>query len=81
MMPEQANRSRSRRHSEAVPSEPTYSEPPGALEQPTAFGAAPEPWTPQHAARHYHVRGWGAPYFSVNDAGHVQVTPDPQSEH
>jgi arginine decarboxylase len=80
MMPEQANRSRSRtrRHSDAVPSEPLSSEPPG---DGSALGAAPEPWSPEKAARHYHIRGWGSHYFSVNDAGHVQVTPDPESEH
>jgi arginine decarboxylase len=34
-------------------------------------------WTPAKSAQLYQVHGWGAPYFSVNDRGHVQVTPDP----
>src|SRR5690606_1206988 len=77
MMPEQANRARYRDHrrTDAAPPDSIYPEPPSAL------GAAPEPWTPKRAERHYHVRGWGAPYFSVNEAGHVQATPDPESEH
>ena len=27
----------------------------------------------------YQVRDWGHPYFSVNEKGHVEVTPDPSS--
>jgi arginine decarboxylase len=40
----------------------------------------PEPWGPEQSAALYQVRGWGAPYFSVNEAGQVEVTPDPDQE-
>ncbi len=36
-------------------------------------------WTPGKSAQLYQVQGWGAPYFRVNDRGHVEVTPDPES--
>jgi arginine decarboxylase len=35
-------------------------------------------WTPARSAQLYQVQGWGAPYFSVTDRGHVDVTPDPE---
>jgi arginine decarboxylase len=38
-------------------------------------------WSPERSAKHYGVRGWGSHYFSVNEAGHIEVTPDPSSEH
>ncbi len=34
-------------------------------------------WTPADGAALYQVAGWGSPYFSVADNGHVVVTPDP----
>jgi arginine decarboxylase len=37
-------------------------------------------WSPKKSAKLYQVSGWGAPYFSVNAAGHVAVTPNPESE-
>ena len=36
-----------------------------------------EPWSPQKSAQLYQIQGWGLPYFSVSDEGHVQVAPDP----
>jgi arginine decarboxylase len=33
-------------------------------------------WNVQRAARLYHVHGWGAGYFDVNDRGRVVVRPD-----
>ncbi|MEO6461784.1 MAG: biosynthetic arginine decarboxylase, partial [Candidatus Eisenbacteria bacterium] len=33
-------------------------------------------WTRRDAAETYNVNAWGAGYFHVNDAGHIQVTPD-----
>jgi arginine decarboxylase len=36
-------------------------------------------WTVQDSETLYQVRDWGHPYFSVNDKGHVEVTPDPSS--
>ena len=38
-------------------------------------GDAEKPWTPADAAALYAVNDWGAGYFSVNDAGHVAVSP------
>lgn len=35
-------------------------------------------WTIQKSADQYQIRGWGHPYFTINDAGHVQVVPDPE---
>jgi arginine decarboxylase len=37
-------------------------------------------WTPSRSAQLYQVQGWGAPYFSVSDRGHVLVTPDPDRD-
>ncbi|MBX7193758.1 MAG: biosynthetic arginine decarboxylase [Sandaracinaceae bacterium] len=37
-----------------------------------------ERWTIQKSADLYQIRGWGHPYFTINDAGHVQVIPDPE---
>ncbi|MCA9642949.1 MAG: biosynthetic arginine decarboxylase [Myxococcales bacterium] len=34
-------------------------------------------WTPQEGGQLYQIHGWGSPYFSVADNGHVVVTPDP----
>jgi arginine decarboxylase len=35
-------------------------------------------WTIQRSADLYQIRGWGHPYFTINEAGHVQVVPDPE---
>jgi arginine decarboxylase len=35
-------------------------------------------WSIQKSADLYQVRGWGHPYFTINDAGRVQVVPDPE---
>ena len=35
-------------------------------------------WSIQRSADLYQVRGWGQPYFTINEAGRVQVTPDPE---
>ncbi|MFN9808491.1 MAG: biosynthetic arginine decarboxylase [Deltaproteobacteria bacterium] len=35
-------------------------------------------WTIQRSADLYQIRGWGHPYFTINDSGHVQVVPDPE---
>lgn len=32
-------------------------------------------WTTQDSEATYCVKGWGAPYFSVNAAGHLAVRP------
>jgi arginine decarboxylase len=55
----------------------------GRAHQPEAIAAAPitpEPlpakvWTVEDSESLYQIRGWGEPYFSVNEAGHVIVAP------
>jgi arginine decarboxylase len=37
-------------------------------------------WTSADSAKLYQVRGWGDPYFAVNEAGRVIVRPDPDKE-
>ncbi len=37
-------------------------------------------WSTAKSAELYQIRGWGSPYFSVNEKGHVDVHPDPQGE-
>jgi arginine decarboxylase len=39
---------------------------------------SPPPWMPEDSAQRFQIRGWGSPYFSVNDQGHVEVHPDGQ---
>ena len=34
-----------------------------------------KPWTVEDSESIYQIRGWGEPYFSVNAAGHVTVSP------
>ena len=38
-------------------------------------GSATAQWTTADAAELYEVARWGQGYFSVNDAGHMQVHP------
>ncbi|MDX2271208.1 MAG: biosynthetic arginine decarboxylase [Cyanobacteriota bacterium] len=33
------------------------------------------PWTLRDSQKLYRITGWGAPYFHINAAGHVEVTP------
>ena len=41
-----------------------------------------ERWTVSKSADLYQIRGWGNPYFTINEAGRVQVVPDPErAEH
>ena len=35
-------------------------------------------WRIEDSAELYNVPGWGLKYFSINDRGHVQVTPSPE---
>jgi arginine decarboxylase len=37
------------------------------------------PWTVEDSRELYHVAAWGKGYFSINDAGHVVVKPEPES--
>ena len=32
-------------------------------------------WTIEDSKRLYHIQRWGEPYFSINTAGHVTVSP------
>jgi len=36
-----------------------------------------ERWSVTKSAELYQIRGWGNPYFTINDLGRVQVVPDP----
>ncbi|MCA9577416.1 MAG: biosynthetic arginine decarboxylase [Polyangiales bacterium] len=40
----------------------------------------PDAWSVQKSAELYQIGGWGKPYFDINEAGHVCVTPDPRKE-
>jgi len=35
-----------------------------------------EQWTIQKSIEQYRIDGWGAGFFSVNEAGNVSVTPE-----
>ena len=37
-------------------------------------------WSPEKSAQLYQISGWGSDYFSVNEAGHVVVKPDPRQD-
>ncbi|MBD2081931.1 biosynthetic arginine decarboxylase [Leptolyngbya sp. FACHB-17] len=37
--------------------------------------AAPKKWTIEDSEELYRIQGWGDPYFSINAAGHVTVSP------
>ena len=60
--------------SEALTSEPIASEP-IASELMDSEPLAEKPWTVEDSEALYQIRGWGEPYFSVNEAGHVIVAP------
>jgi arginine decarboxylase len=34
-----------------------------------------KPWTIEESEKLYRIQGWGEPYFSINAAGHVTVSP------
>lgn len=37
----------------------------------------PNSWSVQKSAELYQIKGWGEPYFHINERGHVEVRPDP----
>ncbi len=39
------------------------------------------PWTIQNSEQTYHILDWGAPYFGINDAGHVLVDPSGEGRY
>jgi arginine decarboxylase len=47
--------------------------PTAALTTPTEN--LPKPWTIEDSEKLYRIQGWGEPYFSINAAGHVTVSP------
>jgi len=36
---------------------------------------AKKPWTMEDSEKLYRIEGWGEPYFSINSAGHIMVSP------
>jgi arginine decarboxylase len=42
--------------------------------------AQPREWSIKRSAKLYQIRGWGEPYFRVNERGHVEVHPDPTDD-
>ncbi|MFW5875441.1 MAG: biosynthetic arginine decarboxylase [Myxococcota bacterium] len=40
----------------------------------------PPDWTIDQSADLYRIRRWGAPYFDLNEQGHVEVRPDPSRD-
>ncbi len=43
--------------------------------EPLAKPPTPAVWTIEASEELYRINGWGAPYFSINAAGHVTVSP------
>jgi len=39
------------------------------------LSATPQSWTIEQSEKLYRIQGWGEPYFSINAAGHVTVSP------
>ncbi len=62
-------------------SKPEGSEPPkpssanSAHTQPRAAEPAKKAWAIEDSEELYRINGWGEPYFSINAAGHVTVSP------
>ena len=34
-------------------------------------------WTVEKSAELYQIRGWGMPYFRINELGHIEIRPEP----
>ncbi|MFM7382275.1 MAG: biosynthetic arginine decarboxylase [Microcystaceae cyanobacterium] len=45
----------------------------------TTLALRSRPWTIEDSEKLYRINGWGDPYFSINAAGHVTVSP--QGDH
>ncbi len=41
----------------------------------TKMAPEPQDWTIEDSEELYRITGWGEPYFAINDAGHVTVSP------
>ena len=37
-------------------------------------------WSVKKSAKLYQIKGWGEPYFTINDRGHIEVHPDPSQD-
>lgn len=37
-------------------------------------------WSLEKSEEMYQIRGWGEPYFRINDKGHIEVRPDPTQD-
>ncbi len=40
----------------------------------------PRDWSVKKSTKLYQIKGWGEPYFRINERGHVEVRPDPPSD-
>ncbi len=45
----------------------------------TTTGDLPHSWKIEDSEALYRIEGWGQPYFSINAAGHVTVSPKGRS--
>lgn len=41
----------------------------------TTSGEGDSTWSPRNSEKLYSIAGWGAPYFSISEAGHLCVSP------
>ncbi len=50
---------------------------PESLKEANQPDSAPTPksWTIEDSEKLYRIQGWGEPYFSINAAGHITVSP------
>ncbi len=55
-----------------TPPAPTIAPTPSAL---TKVEPPKKSWTIEDSEELYRIQGWGEPYFSINAAGHVTVSP------
>ncbi len=51
------------------------SEEPGASQRAAIPGGSLEGWSIEDSEELYRINGWGEPYFSINAAGHITVSP------
>ncbi|MGB3050286.1 MAG: biosynthetic arginine decarboxylase [Polyangiales bacterium] len=40
----------------------------------------PGDWSVKKSSKLYQIKGWGEPYFRINEHGHVEVRPDPTED-
>jgi len=40
----------------------------------------PREWSVKKSSKLYQIKGWGEPYFRINELGHVEVRPDPTAD-